>query len=226
MLKNNLLQLFNSFLYIRAKLQIFNPKNTMKKLTLLLSAASLLFAVNTFAQGNSNTNCNAGSNGTVNNTCSSHILKYSGPHNCNQLEKLLNESNSEVLKKLDPATKTSLVMNMIFSSGLPTGMSETSDENIKRLGEAPEFAKAVFSAIFGCEVIVHNSDNRPTVDEISVEEYNELSRKQQTEPVISECTNCYAPGGGLGNSSHCCQVGGKGCYDLIIRIDGKLYRVK
>lgn len=152
------------------------------------------------------------------NVCSSHIYKYSGPKNTDQLAQVLRTSTNPVIARLSEETKNSLIKSFVFADGLPAGMNGP-DENIERLYRSN--AAEVFSAILGSEVIITTSDAPLEVREISVAEFETLLNNNPAGrffvSVWSECKNCYF--GRDGDS--CCHVGGYGCWDNAVALSSK-----
>jgi hypothetical protein len=160
-------------------------------------------------------------------TCSSHAITYSGPHNSNQVERILNESTNPVLVNLDPGIKSSIVTYLEFNQGMPVGFSGT-DASLKKLLATPEYASAVMSAILKLEVIATTFDKKPVTTEISMEEFLQLLHTNGgAAPATkgSMCLNCNAPDS---NVYKCCEVAEnpRGCIDFFVVIKDINYKVK
>jgi len=161
-------------------------------------------------------------------TCNSHVITYSGPHNSNQLENVLNQSTSPVLQSLDVATKASIVTNLEFRQGMPIGFTAL-DENLKKLVATPEYLSAVFGAILGNEVIVTTFDKKPVVVEITMGEFQQMYHNDPSgnapRTVTNWCSNCNAPDS---NVYKCCEVATepRGCLDFFVVLNGQNYKIK
>ena len=166
--------------------------------------------------------CSHSNKGVKDNaTCSSRIFKYNGPHDNDQLEKFLRESTNANIQSLDMDTKTSIVKNLRFYEGVPKEFKD-SDTNLKKLFATN--AKQVFSAIFGGEVLVGTYDTKPSVKEISHEDFNNLpltNGGNSYETTWSLCSNCSGD-----ESGPCCYTPGDGCIDMIVKVGNTYYRVK
>jgi len=183
----------------------------MKTLTKLSAVWLLLltFASNTYSQ-----------------TCSSAVMKYSGPANTTQLTALLNTTSSSypLITALSSAQKSSLETYIVFSSGgIPLGLSG-SDSNIAAFYADTVYCSALFSEIFNEQYFVHSYGGGPTITYITMSQFNTMT----SGGIVfngggSHCDNCqygYAP-------DICCHscTGCHGCSDQIISIGGTWYCV-
>jgi hypothetical protein len=181
----------------------------MKKLIFSILAITLIATTNAHSQT------------YTNNTCSSTIGGYTGPSTSATLTTFLNTSTNPAITALSQATKASLVTNMVFVSGLPIGMLGT-DANIQALYANNANAVAVFSVILGKPTMMVTSTTKPVVVEITIAAFNTLNPSGQYTIIYSLCKNCYAPS----NLYVCCNVGGDGCIDKLIKYNNTYYHVK
>ena len=182
---------------------------------LILSIAVFLSAAyNSYGQGQTNGD---------NATCTKMLTKYKGPHNTDQLTKLLEKSTNPILVKLDPETKNSLINLMRFDGGQPLGLVEN-DVNIEKLNASPSHLSEILSAIFGAETIVSTYDNKPKVINISIQDfmaqYKSDPIKYAFRGVPTWCYNCRLRG-----MASCCEVSSGSCWDEVVSSDNTLYRV-
>lgn len=159
-------------------------------------------------------------------TCSSDVMKYSGPANTTQLIALLNTTSSTypLIVALTSAQKSSLETYIGFSSaGIPLGMTG-SDSNIAALFADTVSCSALFSEIFNQQAFVHIYGGGPTITSITMSQFKAMTSGGTIySGGSSHCFNCtfsMAPGG-------CCYVcaGCGGCSDEIISIGGNWYNV-
>lgn len=159
-------------------------------------------------------------------SCSSTVLKYSGPINTTQLTALLNTTDSStypLIYNLPTWVKSSLETYIGFSTaGIPLGMSG-SDSNIANLFADTVSCSALFSEIFNQQTFVHRYGGGPTVTTITMSQFNAMTGGGTIyNGGMSFCTNCaypMTPGG-------CCFPPGGGCADQIISISGSWYNVQ
>jgi hypothetical protein len=161
-------------------------------------------------------------------SCSSTVLKYSGPTTTTQLTALLNTSDSTtypLIYTLPSYVKSSLETYIGFSSaGLPLGMSG-SDSNIARLLADTVFCSALFSEIFNQQAFVHNHGGGPAITTITVSQFNAMtSGGIAYSGGCSFCANCSYPSSPGGCCYTCYGCGG--CCDQIIAIGGSWYNVQ
>lgn len=182
----------------------------MKTLKLHLIVLALLFASISYSQ----------------TTCSSSIYKYKGPTNAGELRDFLQTSTDSVIINLSQSFKNMLNEVIIFKNDRIAGFNPESTNPDIALFYASNAAE-VFSAIFKTHVSVVTSDNRPTVQRITVAEFNTLTAGGIAfGSDYSLCLNCRGLDGGLGKPGEwCCRVDGNGCVDIILNIDGVLYAV-
>lgn len=161
-------------------------------------------------------------------TCNSHVIKYDGPHNSNQVQKILNESTNPVLVSLDAPNKASIVANLEFRQGMPVGFSAM-DDNLKKLVGSPTLFASVMGAILSQKVLVTTFENKPVFTEITMGEYQKLVHDDpignNPQGISNWCTNCNAPDS---NVYKCCEVATdpRGCLDFFVVIGGNYYKVK
>ncbi len=183
----------------------------MKKGTLHIFAFMILFANLIYSQ----------------NTYSSHMLKYDGPKNKQELSKLLFNSNELDKLNLNIDYKIMLYEVIIFHNGRITRMdSESSNPNIAKFYSDPKLVESVFTAIFKAPVKVVTADTRPIVTRVNMAELNQLIHDNGNTfaSTIVFCSNCAGLDGGSGRPGQwCCQVGGNGCYDYVIPFNNQLY---
>jgi|GEM_PF-3158534 len=160
-------------------------------------------------------------------SCSSAVLKYSGPTNTTQLTALLNTTDATtypLIYALPSYVKSSLETYIGFSTaGIPLGMSG-SDSNIARLYADTVSCSALFSEIFNQQVFVHSNGGGPTITYITMSQFNTLTGGGIVySGGQSHCDNCSYPG----TPGGCCYVcsGCGGCSDQIIAIGGSWYCV-
>ena len=165
-------------------------------------------------------------------SCSSHIYSYDGPANTNQWTSLLETSNLPAIKSLTPEFKQLLIDITVFKNGRVAGFATTDPLTLSLIDKFyANNAAAVLTAIVGDKVTIVTSDTKPTVVSISHRDFAQLAKDNgiQMGKVPTDwswCNNCYAPGGGTGTYGTCCQVGGKGCADLVVPVGGTLYDIE
>jgi len=162
-------------------------------------------------------------------SCMSAVTKYSGPANTTQLTALLNTTNQNqypLIVQLSTSMRASLETYMQFSSaGMPTGMSGA-DSNINSLYANTQYCSALFSEIFNQLALVSTYGNGPTITNITMSQFQQMTQNGVAfDGTCSWCVNCYSPIGSVPLPGQCCTVGGKGCCDEIVRINGNLYNV-
>lgn len=157
---------------------------------------------------------------------SSRIYKYNGPKNTQELTQLLNTSTNSAIVNLNPKFKEMLVEITLFKHGRISGF-DPNTTNISVQEFYKSNASGVFSALFGTEVTIVSSDVQSKAVRITASEFNKLMEGRMgftSDPTW--CYNCRGLDGGSGNpGSWCCQVGGNGCCDIIIKIDNQSYIV-
>lgn len=166
-------------------------------------------------------------------TCDNIVTIYPGPHNTHDLIILLNTSSNSLIASLDCSTKTSLETAVQFVNGLPKFMSDT-DANINRIYADTQYCSNLFSAIFGVRDIVCTFATKPKVATINLAQFYKLIGSGGAaagiafEPALSHCLNCYSNnplGDDISLLGECCSVGGDGCWDSIIIVNGNYYYV-
>lgn len=183
----------------------------MKTLTKLSAVWLLLlaFASNSYSQ-----------------TCSSAVMKYSGPANTTQLTTLLNTTSSSypLITALTSAQKSSLETYVGFSTaGIPLGLTG-SDSNIVALYADSTYCSALFAEIFNQQAFMHRYGGGPAITSITMSQFNTMiSGGIVYRGGGSWCTNCtygYPPD----ICCHSCDNCGT-CSDQIISIGGTWYSV-
>ena len=147
--------------------------------------------------------------------CRTQLMNYTGPENTTQLANLLNTSTNPVILGLNQTVKDVLIASTIFDNGLPVG-------NNPDYGQIEDYmtttqAELVLSTIFGAPVSIFNADTKPVYPVMSMSDFMNLYNSNPTgyafKMVISRCYNCF-----FRKQDTCCEVGGKGCYDISTEI--------
>lgn len=165
-------------------------------------------------------------------TCKNIVNIYPGPQNSQQLAYLFNTSSNPLITALSCSTKTSLESYIVFNNGLPGYMSDT-DANINAIYADTSYCRKLFSAIFGVTVKVCTYATKPTVTSITLAAFHTLIGSGTSGclsfwPVLSQCTNCYSNnplGDDISLIGQCCEVGGSGCWDSMVDVNGTYYYI-
>ncbi|MBA3971840.1 MAG: hypothetical protein H0X46_06780 [Bacteroidetes bacterium] len=172
----------------------------MKKIKLILSITSLLFC-------------------SYSNSQTQILTKYSGPKDKAELTIKLNTSQNPAILSINQQTKQSIIDHLVFINGHPKGMTGT-DQNIQNLYASN--AEAVFTAIFGCRVVMCNFETKPVVVNITYEDFVEKSKTAAFRFAISYCENCDFPE----LMGDCCRNHADGCSDEIFISNNVYYHIK
>jgi len=163
-------------------------------------------------------------------SATSAVIKYSGPANTDQLTALLNTTDSTtypLIVRLPSAMKTSIETYLEFSTaGLPMGMSGT-DSNISYLNSHPTAYGDLMTEILDQQVVAHTYGSGPTITDITMTQFEEMTAGIIYDGGGSLCVNCpAAPPTRDDNGNLCCgNPPGNGCVDEVIKISGNWYSV-